>query len=98
MINESKKAKKAKKSDACVSKAEDATHIWKGYNLKALKIPRAAYPSVDRVNKGKHGYTVVSQEGSAVTGLDCRRRVCYVSMGLKGFCYFLFFFRLVLTT
>ena len=40
-------------------------HDFKGYDLKALEIPRDAYPQ-DRPNLGKHGYTLVSPHTGAV--------------------------------
>lgn len=44
----------------------DGSNIWKGFDLAALGVPSEAWPSVDRPNKGKHGYTLVSDTTGAV--------------------------------
>lgn len=41
--------------------------VFKDYDLKALGVPKQAWPDTTKENKGKHGYTVRSEYTGAVT-------------------------------
>lgn len=40
--------------------------VFKGYNLKALGVPKEAWPNVGKPYKGIHGYTKISEKTNAV--------------------------------
>ena len=44
----------------------DGTQHFKGHDLKALGIPQEAWPSKEKDNRGRHGYTVTFSTTKAV--------------------------------
>ena len=48
------------------SRPYDGTQFFKGHDLKALGIPEEAWPSKEKDNRGRHGYTVASPTTKAV--------------------------------
>lgn len=59
---------KASTSKACkeTSSPLPAAHLFKGYNLKDLGVPRCAWPDESKVHHGKHGYTVTGSNDAVL--------------------------------
>jgi len=47
-----------------VAKEGPLTHLFKGYDLKALQVPQDAWPLENGVYKGTKSYTVRSRSGA----------------------------------
>lgn len=59
---------KAKDAESEEVQNELADHVmWKGFNLSTLGIPNEAWPSADKQNKGRQGYTVTATNGAVAS-------------------------------
>lgn len=66
-----KKQKAKRAANASDGKNKDASagaksHFFNGYDLKALGVPREAWPSSQKQHHGKFSYTVSNQESGSV--------------------------------
>lgn len=82
-----KKPKASKDAGGSKSKPMDEStnlggpHVWKGYDLNQLGVPKQAWPSPSKDNKGSHGYTVSSDTNNAVTLIDLDPDAFSMSIG-----------------
>lgn len=59
------KAKPSPASSKSKAKAPTGAGWFNDFDLKGMGVPEEAFPQPDRNHAGKHGYTVVSENGAA---------------------------------
>ena len=73
----SKSAKIKKEKSKCLKASNSGSGcMWKGYDLKALDLPKSAWPDPHKEHKGKHGYTVTCPTTNAVPQTMSIQKMC----------------------
>jgi len=65
-----------------ILKESHRSHLWQGYDLKKLGIPREAWPSSE--SKGKCGYTVLCKNNNAAIEVLCDKKAYVVKRTANG--------------